>query len=89
MRRVILPHHISPDPAPAGGVLRDFAGRSMGTSWSVRLVAAPTVTVSHLQQGLQQQLDAVVAEINASPEQLDELLSRQNYRLAHWRTAYR
>jgi len=64
MRRVILPHHISDDSAPAGGVLRDFAGRSMGTSWSVRLVAAPTVTVSHLQQGLQQQLDSVVAEMS-------------------------
>ena len=41
MRRVLLPHHISEDPAPAGGAIHDFAGRSMGTSWSVRLVAAP------------------------------------------------
>lgn len=64
MRRVILPHHISEDPAPAGGVLRDFAGRSMGTSWSVRLVAAPTMATSYLQQRLQQQLDAVVAEMS-------------------------
>lgn len=69
MRRVLLPHHISEDPAPAGGVVRDFAGRSMGTSWSVRLVAAPEdspdhLALDHLQHGLQQQLDAIVAEMS-------------------------
>ena len=64
MRRVLLPHHISADPPPAGAVLRDFAGRSMGTTWSVRLAAAPSSVTSHLQQGLQQQLDSVVAEMS-------------------------
>jgi len=64
MRRVLLPHDISDDPAPAGGAIRDYAGRSMGTSWSVRLVAAPDAACAHLQDGLQQQLDAVVAEMS-------------------------
>ena len=64
MRRVLLPHHISDDPAPAGGAIRDFAGRSMGTSWSVRLVAAPAEALDHLQYGLQQQLDTIVAEMS-------------------------
>lgn len=32
-------------------------------------------------------IDAVVAEANATPEALDALLERQNYRLAFWRTA--
>ena len=32
-------------------------------------------------------LDAVVAEANADPDALDQLLDRQNYRLAYWRTA--
>ncbi|MTV39449.1 FAD:protein FMN transferase [Duganella radicis] len=64
MRRVLLPHDISDDPAPAGGVIRDYAGRSMGTSWSVRLVAAPDAACDHLQNGLQQQLDAIVAEMS-------------------------
>ncbi|WP_432379858.1 FAD:protein FMN transferase [Duganella sp. P38] len=64
MRRVLLPHAISDDPAPAGGEIRDYAGRSMGTSWSVRLVAAPDAACAHLQDGLQQQLDAVVAEMS-------------------------
>jgi thiamine biosynthesis lipoprotein len=64
MRRVLLPHDISDDPAPAGGVIHDYAGRSMGTSWSVRLVAAPDASCAHLQDGLQQQLDAIVAEMS-------------------------
>jgi thiamine biosynthesis lipoprotein len=64
MRRVLLPHDIAEDPAPAGGAIRDFAGRSMGTSWSVRLVAAPGGALPELQQGLQQQLDAIVAEMS-------------------------
>ena len=32
-------------------------------------------------------VDEVVSEINASPDELDVLLERQNYRLAFWRTA--
>ncbi len=32
-------------------------------------------------------VDQVLEEINASPDRLDEVLTRQNYRLAHWRTA--
>ncbi|HEX7184673.1 MAG TPA: malto-oligosyltrehalose synthase [Thermoanaerobaculia bacterium] len=32
-------------------------------------------------------VDAVVEEINADPDRLDELLQRQNYRPAFWRTA--
>jgi len=64
MRRVLLPHHISADPAPAGGAIRDYAGRSMGTSWSVRLVAAPGDALPALQEGLQRQLDSIVAEMS-------------------------
>lgn len=76
MRRVILPHQIADDPAPAGGVIRDFAGRSMGTSWSVRLVAAPALDAALLQHGLQQQLDHVVAEM--SHWETDSNLGRYN-----------
>jgi (1->4)-alpha-D-glucan 1-alpha-D-glucosylmutase len=32
-------------------------------------------------------LDEVVAEVNADPDKLDDLLQRQNYRVAFWRTA--
>src|SRR5207245_7999533 len=34
-------------------------------------------------------IDAVVTETNAEPDLVDALLERQNYRLAHWRTAGR
>ena len=37
--------------------------------------------------GAQVELDASVAAINACPDRLDELLERQNYRLARWQTA--
>src|SRR5581483_11298940 len=34
-------------------------------------------------------VDSVIAETNASPDALDALLSRQNYRLSRWRSAER
>ncbi|HSF42047.1 MAG TPA: malto-oligosyltrehalose synthase [Thermoanaerobaculia bacterium] len=37
--------------------------------------------------GIAEAVDAVVEEINADPDRLDELLQRQNYRIAFWRTA--
>lgn len=64
MRRVLLPHVVSDEPAPADGVIRVVGGRSMGTSWSVRLAAAPGDACAQLQQNLQRQLDAVVAEMS-------------------------
>ncbi len=33
------------------------------------------------------QIDAVIEEMNADPDALDELLAQQNYRLAYWKTA--
>ena len=63
MRRVLLPLAISSTAPFADGVLRDFAGRSMGTSWSVRLLADPGQDAD-FQSGLQQQLDVVVAQMS-------------------------
>ena len=74
MRRVLLPHHFSEQRAPAGAAIRDFHGLSMGTTWSVRLVESGAAT--HLQGGLQGQLDAVVAEM--SHWQRDSDLGRFN-----------
>ena len=67
MRRVLLPQHISDQLAPPGAAIRDLRGLTMGTSWSVRLVdsAMPGRAGSaDLQQGLQQQLDLVVAQMS-------------------------
>jgi thiamine biosynthesis lipoprotein len=63
MRRVLLPHEFSEPRVPAAGLIREFHGLSMGTTWSVRVVEHGRVT-SHLQQGLQQQLDRVVAQMS-------------------------
>src|SRR5471032_1543001 len=76
MRRVLLPHHISQDPAPAGGVIVALEGLTMGTSWSVRLVAPAASSSSDLQQGLQRQLDLVVAQMSHWDAQSD--LGRYN-----------
>ncbi|WP_426086153.1 FAD:protein FMN transferase [Janthinobacterium sp. PSPC1-1] len=67
MRRVLLPQHISDQVVPPGAAIRDLHGLTMGTSWSVRLVesAMPGRAGSaDLQQGLQQQLDLVVAQMS-------------------------
>lgn len=74
MRRVLLPQHISDQAAPPGAVVRHLRGLSMGTSWSVRLLegAMPgRVGSADLQQGLQQQLDLVVAQMSHWSEASD------------------
>ena len=79
MRRVLLPQHISDHAAPSGAVIRDLRGLSMGTSWSVRLLetAMPGRAGSaDLQQGLQQQLDLVVAQMSHWSDESD--LGRYN-----------
>jgi (1->4)-alpha-D-glucan 1-alpha-D-glucosylmutase len=50
------------------------------------------VQLAHLlaeQPELATAIDAVIAEVNASPDALHALLERQNYRLAFWRSAAR
>lgn len=74
MRRVLLPQHISDQAAPPGAAIRDLRGLSMGTSWSVRLLesAMPGRAGSaDLQQGLQQQLDLVVAQMSHWSDESD------------------
>lgn len=67
MRRVLLPQHISDQVALPGAAIRDLRGLTMGTSWSVRLVESTMpgrAGSADLQQGLQQQLDLVVAQMS-------------------------
>ncbi|HEX8606414.1 MAG TPA: FAD:protein FMN transferase, partial [Pseudoduganella sp.] len=67
MRRVLLPHAISPAPPPTGAVIGEYRGLSMGTSWSARVAqpaAAPADLQGRLQAGLQAQLDEVVAQMS-------------------------
>ena len=74
MRRVLLPQTISDEAVPPGAVPRHFSGLSMGTSWTVHLLdnATPGRAASvDLQQGLQQQLDLVVAQMSHWSEDSD------------------
>src|SRR5262245_46177725 len=68
-RRILLPAAISDEAPMSDGRILDFGGESMGTTWSARLVQrtdAPDLPALKmaLQQGLQAQLDAVVAEMS-------------------------
>lgn len=74
MRRVLLPQTISDEVAPPGAVVRSFSGLSMGTSWTVHLLDNTTSGRAghvNLQQGLQQQLDLVVAQMSHWSEDSD------------------
>ena len=67
VRRVLLPHAISPASPPAGAHIGEYRGLSMGTSWSARVAqpaAAPAGLHDGLQAGLQGQLDGVVAQMS-------------------------
>lgn len=62
MRRVLVPLAVSPLLPPHGAAVRALAGRSMGTSWSARIVLMPNAPDPA--GALQAQLDAVVAQMS-------------------------
>ncbi len=70
-----LPHARSTDPAAVAERHRD---KEVLRDRLAELCAArPEVAAA---------VDAEIEELNRDPDALDELLGRQNYRLAHWRT---
>ncbi|MET3131688.1 thiamine biosynthesis lipoprotein [Oxalobacteraceae bacterium GrIS 1.11] len=74
MRRVLLPHHFSDHALPLERTIRAFGGHSMGTSWSVQLLADGER--ASLQRDLQRQLDEVVAQMSHWED--DSCLARYN-----------
>lgn len=63
MQQVLVPAAIAPAHPPLNAPLRDFAGRSMGTTWSVRCV--DTVGGRHdWQAAVQALLDRIVAQMS-------------------------
>lgn len=67
MRDVLLPLSISSDLPPAGSVLHDAGGSTMGTSWSMRAVLPATASAADrrdIEAHLQRQLDIVVAQMS-------------------------
>ena len=75
MRSVLVPFDIDTAPPPAGSVLRTAAGRSMGTTWSARMLVPPEVD-AELDAALQRELNEIVAQMSHWEEA--SLLSRYN-----------
>jgi thiamine biosynthesis lipoprotein len=63
MRRVLVPRDIAPRPPPLG-VVHALAGRTMGTTWSVRLVGARQMDLQALEAGIRRELDLVVGQMS-------------------------
>lgn len=65
MRRTLVPLIQTPPESPAlGGVVHTLHGQTMGTSWSVKLVAEVTRRLPPLRQAIQAQLDTVVSQMS-------------------------
>jgi len=77
MRRVLVPHNVPSAPhASAGGGVSSFRGATMGTTWSINLVAPRSVPLLDALTGVQKELDRVVAQM--STWEADSDLSRFN-----------
>ncbi len=63
-RRVLLPATLDPAPPPLGGRVHEFSGRTMGTTWNVRLVAAVQLRREPVLEAIQSALDEVVAQMS-------------------------
>lgn len=74
-RRVLAPHDIVPGMPPHEFVRREFAGLTMGTSWSVKCLVPPSLRLD-VAGGVQAQLDRVVAQMSTWEAGSD--LSRYN-----------
>lgn len=76
MRSVLVPLEIDLALPPVGSVLRKAAGRSMGTTWSARMLVPPGAGGQDLEAALQRELDEIVAQMSHWEEA--SLLSRYN-----------
>lgn len=76
MHRVLVPPVATSPALPHGGAVRSLQGRTMGTTWSVKLVAPDGIDLEAVQAAVQRPLDSVVAEM--SGWEADSALSRFN-----------
>ncbi len=77
MNRVFIPLSLSqPDPVPADAPTESLAGQTMGTSWSVKLIRPPQLALETIRDGIQRQLDLVIAQMSTWSASSD--LSRYN-----------
>ena len=63
-RRVLLPAAIAPTPPPLGGHVHAFEGRTMGTTWAVRLLGAVALPRERVQRAIEAALGEVVAQMS-------------------------
>ena len=70
-RRVLVPASLGRAPPPLGGRVHEFGGRTMGTSWSVRLVAGARMPREHVLGTIQGALDEVVDQMSTWEAQSD------------------
>jgi thiamine biosynthesis lipoprotein len=64
LAHVLVPAAIATTPPVLGGRVHEFTGRTMGTTWSVRLVAARTLRRAPVGEAIQSALDEVVAQMS-------------------------
>ena len=77
-RRTLVPPLDTPPLPPAlGGAVHTLHGRTMGTTWSVKLVADAARVLEPLQQAIEEELDLVVAQM--STWETESNLSRLNH----------
>ena len=81
MNRVFIPLILSqPDPVPADAVVDSLSGLTMGTSWSVKLIRPTGSDLQTIHEGIQGQLDLIVAQMSTWSAGSD--LSRYNHAAA-------
>lgn len=62
--RVLVPHAVSAQPPPLGAVVHHFGGRTMGTTWTVRLVGSEGPAPVAVARAIQAELDLVVEQMS-------------------------
>jgi thiamine biosynthesis lipoprotein len=63
-RRVLVPASVAHVPPPLGGHVHAFDGATMGTTWSVRLVASKLLRREPVREAITQALAEVVAQMS-------------------------
>ena len=63
-RRVLVPAHVDATPPPLGGIVHALAGRTMGTTWNVRLVCGARFARQAVVAAIQSELDEIVAQMS-------------------------